>query len=97
MLIMAKSQFNHMQQQAHMLVSKIKEQEVMIQNMQSSVQHCAPQQIIHHDTDPISRTQEPPVAGACDPIPHVQEPPMAGARDPSLVQEPTKAGTKGDR
>ena len=34
MLIMAKSQFDHMQQQVHMRVSKIKEQEVMIQNMQ---------------------------------------------------------------
>ena len=81
MLITARFQFDHMQQQAHMLVSKIKEQEVMIQNMQAG-QYGAPQQTIQRGTDPSSCAQEPPMAGACD---------------PSLVQEPTKAGSKGEK
>ena len=54
-----------MQQQV--LVSKIKEQEAMVQHANGSSVWCS-QETIHHGTDPSSR-----------------------------VQEPTKAGTKGDK
>ena len=50
--------------------------------MIQSMQYGAPQQLIHHGTDQV---------------PYAKEPQMAGACGPSLVQEPSKAGTKDDK